>query len=250
MRFYQMQLLEGRVLFAGVVADGVLTVTGTTGNDEISLSVDPGAGPGFEDIVVTLNGVAEEFDLSGISRVIILGREGRDVIDCTVTILAPLLLPVAVDAGTGNDIIRCGPNDDRIDAGAGDDSVWGNGGRDKIFGNDGEDYLNGGAQSDTMDGGTGNDRLNGNGGHDRLFGGPNVDRLFGYDGNDVLEGGSSNDRLEGGLGIDSMYGHGGNDRFFSFGDGAVDLLFGGEGDDSARVDVADSLSSIQTVVFS
>jgi Ca2+-binding RTX toxin-like protein len=247
-----MQSLERRVLFAGVVADGVLTVTGTTGNDhiEINLTFDPD--PGGDDFIVTLNGVGEGFDLFGIFRVVIVGREGDDVIDCDEGDPEDqdFILPLSIDAGTGNDTVRCGPNNDTVDAGAGNDSVWGNNGRDKIFGNDGEDYLNGGAQSDTMDGGVGNDRLNGNGGHDRLFGGPNADRLFGYDGNDLLEGGSSNDRLEGGLGIDSMYGHGGQDRFFSFGDGAVDLLFGGTDDDSARVDVADVLSSIQTVVFS
>jgi Ca2+-binding RTX toxin-like protein len=250
MQSHLMQLLERRVLFASVVVDGVLTITGTTGNDEITVSVDPDDTPGGDDIIVTLNGVDEDFDLAGITRVVIIAREGQDIIDCSIETPAPLLVPVSIDAGTGNDIVRCGPNNDTVDAGAGNDSVWGNNGRDKIFGNDGEDYLNGGAQSDTMDGGVGNDRLNGNGGHDRLFGGPNADRLFGYDGNDLLEGGSSNDRLEGGLGADTMYGHGQDDRFFSFGDGAIDFLFGGSGTDTARVDASDVLDSIASHVIS
>ena len=241
--------LERRVLFATVVADGVMTITGTTANDTIIVSVDPDDTPGNADILVTLNDSTEDFDAVGVFRVVILAREGNDEIDASVTTPAPLLVPVSIDAGPGDDLVRCGPNDDTVDAGAGNDSVWGNNGRDKIFGNDGEDYLNGGAQPDAMDGGTGNDRLNGNGGHDRLFGGPNADRLFGYDGNDLLEGGSSNDRLEGGLGADTMYGHGQDDRFFSFGDGSIDHLFGGRDNDSARVDASDILSDIESSVI-
>ncbi len=84
------QALEHRVLFAGVVADGVLTVTGTTANDTISVSVDPDA-PGGDAIVVTLNDVEENFDLFSVTRVVIIGREGNDDIDCDEGEPSPLL---------------------------------------------------------------------------------------------------------------------------------------------------------------
>jgi Ca2+-binding RTX toxin-like protein len=124
--------------------------------------------------------------------------------------------------------------------------VDGGDGNDKIFGGDGDELLIGGAQKDFIDGGLGNDRLNGNGGNDRLFGNAGADRLYGYDGNDYLDGGPSNDRLEGGGGADTSVGQKGDDRFFAR-DGEVDTLYGSLGTDTALVDKADILSTIETV---
>jgi hypothetical protein len=51
--------------------------------------------------------------------------------------------------------------------------------------------------------------------------------------------------MYGGNGADTMFGAGGDDRFFSAGDGSIDELFGGKGDDSAAVDASDVLASIE-----
>jgi Ca2+-binding RTX toxin-like protein len=193
---------------AGTAPAAVVNVEGTPAADYISVALEAG------NYVARLNGQVLHTTPSGIARSIeVLGSGGDDTIDCS-TAAIPIF-------------------------------AYGGDGADKMVGGSGPDTLVGGAQKDFIAGGAGNDRLNGNGGHDRLFGGPNADRLFGYEGNDWLEGGSSNDRLEGGNGNDSMYGVGGNDRFFAAGDGTIDQLFGGTGDDTAAADMADLLVGIE-----
>jgi len=170
---------------------------------------------------------------------------------------APPFLRYNVDALGGNDTIfgsafadsiDGGPDADVIVGGDGNDSIYGDDGNDTIEGGDGDDTLGGGAQKDLIEGGVGADRLNGNGGNDKLLGGPGGDRLYGYDGSDVLDGGSSTDRLEGGPGADLMYGVRGEDRFFAAGDGSVDQLFGGDGNDSALADATDLLEGIESLI--
>jgi hypothetical protein len=50
------EVLESRALFSAVLANGELTVTGTAGNDAITVANQPGAG-----IVVTVNGQSQTF---------------------------------------------------------------------------------------------------------------------------------------------------------------------------------------------
>jgi Ca2+-binding RTX toxin-like protein len=170
-------------------ADQVVTITGTAGNDAIS--------------VTTGNNNLE------------VRRDG-ELID---TVAAINVRQFRIDAGDGDDVINALASPVPILADGGN-------GNDKVAGGIGADTLSGGAGKDTLGGGLGNDRLNGNGGHDRLFGEAGADRLYGYDGNDLLDGGSSGDRLEGGAGADTMLGQGGSDRFFAA-DSEADQLFGG-----------------------
>ena len=185
--------------------DGTLNVTGTTGNDSITVAQ---TAAGYS---VNVNGYIENFTPTDVTSFYVTGDAGDDVLIATGVI--PSL---------------------RMDGQDGDDA---------LIGSDGNDTLIGGAHKDVLYGGLGNDRLNGNGGNDKLLGEAGSDRLYGYAGNDYLDGASSSDRLEGGAGRDTMFGQGGNDRFFAR-DGEIDELYGASGTDQGQSDVADILSSI------
>ena len=118
---------------------------------------------------------------------------------------------------------------------AGNDVLRGTTGDDRICGFGGDDILRGGDGSDELRGGAGNDRLVAGRGLNALFGDAGDDRLFGGARHDTLEGGTGADRLDGGSGPDVLLGNGGNDLFIAR-DSAADVLNGGAGFDSARVD--------------
>lgn len=135
-------------------------------------------------------------------------------------------------------------------AAAGDDRLEGGAGDDHLLGGLGDDRLAGGADRDLLEGEEGNDTLYGDGGNDVLYGDISPDTfarhsalvdagaapdgnwtlafrefLHGADvgGNDVLDGGAGTDTLIGGAGNDVLDGG----RF----DHAIDVLYGGTGDD-------------------
>jgi Ca2+-binding RTX toxin-like protein len=97
-------------------------------------------------------------------------------------------------------------------------------GNDAVTGTGMDDVLFTGAGNDTANAGSGNDQAFGEGGNDVLGGGAGQDLLFGGEGHDTLNGGAGQDQLQGGSGDDSLDG--------GVGDGATDLAFGGEGNDS------------------
>jgi len=99
--------------------------------------------------------------------------------------------------------------------GAGNDYVTGTGSADVLFS---------GMGHDTVASGAGNDQVFGEGGSDVLQLGAGNDIGYGGDGNDTINGGAGQDQLQGGAGHDSLDG--------GAGDGAADLAFGGEGNDS------------------
>ncbi len=257
-RYAAVETLEGRRLlasqFLNVGLDGTATVTGTDGDDNISVSlviVNQAAQLRF-----TLNDLQDTAPPETITKIVVNAGAGND----TISILPSATslqssIPAVVDGGIGNDSITTTANNDQVDAGAGDDTVFcgtgddkvfGGDGNDKILGDDGDDTLSGGANKDTILGGLGNDRLNGNGGNDRLFGEAGADRLYGYEGNDYLDGGSSNDRLEGNGGLDTMLGQSGDDRFYAGDSGIIDQCYGGTGTDTASTkDVVDIFGSVE-----
>jgi Ca2+-binding RTX toxin-like protein len=63
------------------------------------------------------------------------------------------------------------------------------------------------------------------------------DVLLGLGGDDLLLGGAGNDRLDGGAGRDRLLGQAGRDLLLAR-DGRVDVVGGGAGRDTARVDPA------------
>jgi Ca2+-binding RTX toxin-like protein len=196
---------------------GVLTISGTSGNDVTTVT------QSGTTLKVVRNGVTETFDATKVSQMYIYGVDGNDKID-----FSTVNIPTYVDAGPGNDLVLGGGANDTITGGAG---------KDTLYGGPGDDRLNGNGSPDHLYGQDGNDRLYGGDGDDVLDGGGGVDRLFGGNDNDVLYGGSSNDKL---------YGEAGNDTLF--GQKQADLMDGGAGIDSAQKDALDTLVSIESII--
>ena len=99
----------------------------------------------------------------------------------------------------------------------------------------------------TANGGAGDDAMRGSAGRERLNGDAGADRLFGGGGGDLLDGGDDNDILVGGAGADRMLGGNGDDRFDAV-DRDHDLLDGGDGEDSARVNRGDRAHNIEHIL--
>ena len=133
-------------------ASGVVSVTGSTGNDTITGGVNAdtiAAGLG-NDVITGVDGNDS-----------LLGEGGNDIID----------------GGAGGDTIVGADGTDSLTGGTGDDSITGDAGNDTITGDAGADTLLGGADDDTfifataaemigdytIDGGAGNDTIQVNG---------------------------------------------------------------------------------------
>ena len=139
----------------------------------------------------------------------------------------------------------------------GDDTITGTARGETICGLAGDDVIRGGGGDDLILGGAGRDRMRGNDGRDRLRGGRGPDTLFGGRGKDVLHGNLGNDRLTGHSGDDRLIGHGGRNRLFgNAGDDAliadrnrrgVDLVHGGRGRDTARIDRGDRVRRVERI---
>ncbi len=107
---------------------------------------------------------------------------------------------------------------DRLRGTPGPDVICGLGGNDVIFGLGGNDVIYAGPGDDVVEGGSGNDRI---------YGGSGDDRLSGGFGNDRLDGGRGHDVLLGGPGADVLLAR----------DGTRDVVNGGPGRDSGRIDL-------------
>jgi acid phosphatase type 7 len=125
--------------------------------------------------------------------------------------------------------IRGTDGDDRLVGTRRRDVICGLGGNDKIFGLGANDVLRGGAGNDVLRGGRGRDRLYGNKGNDRLY------------------GQSGSDRLVGGAGRDRLYGNNGNDRLSARDKRRRELVIGGRGRDTAKVDRGDRVRAVELV---
>jgi hypothetical protein len=157
--------LEQRSLMSASFSPlGTLTVTGTNGNDVITVST-VASGP-FILTQVYENNVRTFNSPLLVSRVVVNALDGHD----KVTINAAL--PAQLNGGKGNDSLTGGSRNDRLNGDAGDDVLSGSGG---------DDYLWGGAGSDRMYGGSGNDTI------------------WAWDG---LAGSQDYDIIDGGSGID------------------------------------------------
>lgn len=179
----------------------------------------------------------------------------------------------AINAADGRDFIGPGSGDDVVDGGTGVDQldlemgyvqdgigvvvdlrlgqatakgtktllgieeVIGTRAADQLYGSEAPNFLSGFGGDDLLVGRGGPDylRVDGGRGHDRLFGGPGPDRLVGDNGADRLVGGPGEDSLHGQRGADVLWAR----------DGFRDVVRGGDGVDSARVDRLDVTRSIQ-----
>lgn len=221
--------LESRRLLTTTVTflNGVLTIEGTSGNDDIYVTVGSGNKLNVLDSGVN-NG---SFDLTSVKKIIFRGHEGNDAYYANGQMG---LIPSTVDGGEGNDNLYCGNAADSIVGGAGDDQLTGNGGNDYMDGGEDDDNLGGAEGNDTMLGGAGN-------GEDLIVGGL---------GNDLMDGGFGPDRIRGGQGTDTVTyanrtnavfvditgtsgepsddGEAGEEDFVEY---DVENIFGGEGND-------------------
>ncbi len=80
------------------------------------------------------------------------------------------------------------------------------------------------------------DTLVGTSGRDVICGFAGADRIRGLGGDDIVFGGRGADTIDGGAGSDSLHGNAGADAF-SVKDGEVDVIVGGKGHDTARIDM-------------
>lgn len=131
-----------------------------------------------------------------------------------------------ISGGPGNDTLIGGTGPDALVGGAGSDSLYGGGGDDGLSGGDGNADAPSG-DSDHLFGEGGSDWLYGGGGGDVLEGGAGADIMFGLAGNDTLHGGDGYDYLSGGAG---------NDFLGAGADAFSDMVIGGEGVDTFKLD--------------
>ena len=118
-----------------------------------------------------------------------------------------------------------------------------------ITGGPGDDLLIGTSDPDTIYGRRGDDRIYGRGGGDTLRGNRGGDRIFGESGADTLYGGRGRDTLVGGPGEDMFFGGRGADVIRASGDGSVDEVNCGVGDDVAFVDATDVVNADCETVY-
>jgi hypothetical protein len=174
-----MCVMGGTAAPTPTLTNGVLTVTGTAGDDKIRISI----AKDTSKLAVKVNGTTTLFSIASITKIKVDGLAGDD----DICVKRGVSVATEISGGDGNDKIR---------GGAGNDLLSGGGGNDKLCGNAGDDVLGGGAGDDTLHGGKGNDSLLGGDGNDKVRGGK---------GNDALDGNKGHDRLRGGPGSDHSF---------------------------------------------
>jgi Ca2+-binding RTX toxin-like protein len=245
------QWLESRRLLATTLANGILEVEATGGNDRISVYM---SANGFQ-LIVQENILVQSFDPIAVLLIVVNAGGGNDVVRIANAITAN----ATIHGGAGNDVLRGGAGRDRMLGEAGNDRLDGGKAGDFFSGGDGKDTadysgrvsavfvvpdriandgrfqegdnvlpdvetLVGGSGPDDLVGSGRSNRLIGNGGNDSLAGGSGHDTIFGNDGNDVIQGNLGNDLADGGADSDTF-------RASQIIDG-TDTFSGGEGRDS------------------
>jgi Ca2+-binding RTX toxin-like protein len=242
--------LENRMLLAATFTNGVLNVTGATGNDSINVRLDGAS------LVLSFNTVETRYKLIDVHEILMNGGDGNDVLANHTSITSHLT------GGNGND---------KLSGGNAKDTLLGSAGIDKLYGEGGNDVLDPGAGNDTVVGGIGLDTvtyskrkvpvkiyLNGLAsgavgeadiiaGVENARGGLANDSLYGDANPNALYGGAGNDLINGGNGKDSLFGQAGNDKFIA-NDGDTDTIVAGDGADSARLDPTGDTSDAETVL--
>ena len=216
--------------YADDLAAGRATIYGEAGDDDLFVTAAEGARPQVRVFTGTgddraLVGGIDVPAARGALRSAIYGGDGNDELNSfdLVPDLPGGPLPLLIDGGAGDDLIRGSRLGDYVDAGLGDDTVDGAVGDDTILGAGGNDSL---------DGADGDDESSGSGGDDTIAGGRGDDSLYGSDGDDTIsDERPTRDQPEGGEGggRDLLTGGDGDDRLLSA-DGR-DTLVGDDGDE-------------------
>jgi len=168
------------------VANNTLTITGTKGDDAISVSFVANAA---NTVLVDFgNGSTESFDRAAFTAVSAFLGRGDDqfrTLSGGSTVTDPSL---NVFGGDGDDAILGGAGNDTLSGGGGNDDLRGGGGVDLLIGSRGADVADGGVGNDTEILGTGEDTalwVPGEG-SDAIAGGTGHDTL-GFTGSDLNE---------------------------------------------------------------
>lgn len=193
----QIPLVQGLSL-----SNGVLTITGTDGNDAATVEVQGTT------LRVTFRGIPTTYTVSSVKEIVFIGNAGDDTFRNSTSIPS---------------------------------KAYGLDGNDTLIGGSGADFLVGGYGQDVLEGNGGNDTLWGSGGSDVLRGGDGNDELYGHGGNDKLYGGNGRDILNGGSGNDELFGESGQDLLVSVGLGK-DTLTGGPQWDNYWLDTSDTVT--------
>jgi hypothetical protein len=164
--------LDVRAMPSATLADGVLTVTGTSGKDNIVITETDGMISVSGQQIDVGGTPADSVAVADVTSVVVSTGKGNDRIN-----LGGVSVAATVFAGDGNDIVVGGLGDDTIDGAKGNDTLSGGAGNDTLTGGDGNDTLDGGDGDDVLDGGKGNDKLSGGAGFDTLTGGSGKNKL-------------------------------------------------------------------------
>ncbi len=205
--------LEKRIVLSHMLVGGVLTVTGTNGNDNISLNLSG------NQVKLSDDGHISIIPLASITSIQIDAGNGNDKIISDDAIKVPTTLM----GGPGNDSLRAGGGDDFLSGAGGNDTMDGGLGADTMFGGSGTDTVtyasrtadltitiddngNDGEAGERDDVGSGVENVIGGSGNDSIVGSAGNNSITGGDGNDTIFGAAGNDTIDGGLGADSMSG--------------------------------------------
>jgi len=199
---FHIEPLENRSLLTASLVAGVLTITGTSLNDQINVSTSTKGKVNVSEKTIVINGNqtiitnlgTTAFDAALVKSVVISTAAGDDSATLTGSKTRPNILPAKIDGGAGNDSLTSAGGNDSLLGGAGNDRLTANLGDDTLFGNDGDDKLYGNDGNDRLYGGYGLDSLTGGLGSDLLDGGANNDHFYASDGvlgNDTIEGGGA-----------------------------------------------------------
>jgi Ca2+-binding RTX toxin-like protein len=231
-RYPRVEALLQRVLLSVSVVKETLTIEGTAGKDEISVSVHPNV---INLMSVKVNGEEKVFLLGSFKVININALGGNDTVRIRDLYDGhPAYLNV--DLGPGNDRAYGSPYDDKIMAGTGND---------RISAGAGDDYVNAGGGDDVIVGDAGNDTLIGLAGDDTIYGGAGKDEIFAGDGADSLDGGDAADVVDGGWGNDrivetDLHSPAGDEYYAR----NANLINGGAGDDYIEISHLGSMSAV------
>ncbi len=186
--------LEPRSLLSASLREGVLSITGGSGKDQILLSLNA---PDADRLLVSQNGRVRSFELADVTAIVVNGRGGHDLIELDQG-NGPIEIPTTLLGGNGNDTLIGGAESDRLDGGTGNDLLRGQAGDDFILGGVGSDDANGGNGDDTVSGDAGDDTLIGHHGEDSISGGAGDDLFHANDDvtAEIHDAGTGSDEIE------------------------------------------------------
>jgi hypothetical protein len=182
------QSLEERRLMSAVsISGGVLTFTGGSSADSLSVSIN---GYGNVEYSYSLGSTPSSgVTTQTINRIEFQGYGGNDTFSNDTSI------PAKAWGGSGADTLSGGSGKDSLHGESGNDLIHGGSGNDVIYGEENDDDLYGDGDDDSLHGGKGDDGVYGGVGNDALWGGENEDRFLYNSSLDTLEDDGSSDAL-------------------------------------------------------